>query len=110
MKVSLLTKYLITYAILAVLMLLVVSTLGRQLVLNELILHKARELYSEATNIAESQSGRYFESDAVLSDLYDTLTLVAYANQYGKPACDSKLRLSSLRTQVLRGKYFLQSV
>ena len=80
MKISLLSKYLITYAILAVLSLLVVTTLGRQLVLNDLIQHKARELYSEATHIADSQSRRYFQSDAVLSELYDTLTLAAYAN------------------------------
>ena len=81
MKISLLMKYLITYAILAVLSLLVVTTLGKQLVLNELTLHKARELYSEATHIAESQGRRYFQSEAVLNELYDTLTLVAYANE-----------------------------
>lgn len=116
MKVSLLTKYLITYAILAVLSLLVVSTLGRQLVLNELILHKARELYSEATNIAESQSGRYFESDAVLNDLYDTLTLVAYANEAsirvidpeGRELINTETKLNTENPHVIRNFDYLR--
>lgn len=80
MKVSLLARYLIAYAILAVLSLLVVTTLGKQLILNELTLYKANELYSEATNIAEKQGRRYFQSETVLNELYNTLTLVAYAN------------------------------
>lgn len=80
MKVSLLARYLIAYAILAVLSMLVVTTLGKQLILNELTLYKANELYSEATNIAENQGRRYFQSEAVLNELYNTLTLVAYAN------------------------------
>lgn len=80
MKVTLLARYLIAYAILAVLSMLVVTTLGEQLILNELTLYKANELYSEATNIAEKQGRRYFQSEAVLNELYNTLTLVAYAN------------------------------
>ncbi|MDO4805519.1 MAG: HAMP domain-containing sensor histidine kinase [Lachnospiraceae bacterium] len=80
MRVNLLAKFLIIYSILAVLSLLVVTTLGKQLVTDELTLHKARELYAEATHIADSQSGRYFQNEAVLSELYNSLKLVSSAN------------------------------
>ena len=62
MKKRLFLKFTAAYAILALLMFLVTTTLGRQLFYDRLVSDCAEKLYAEASVIAGSRASRYFHS------------------------------------------------
>ena len=80
MRRTLYWKFIFAYMILAILSLLVVTTLGRQLALNNLIISEADTMYAEASRIAAARGVRYFAESADLKDNYESLKIIADAD------------------------------
>ena len=81
MRRTLYWKFIFAYLILAILSLLVVTTLGRQLALNNLIISEADTMYAEASRIAAARGVRYFAESADLKDNYESLKIIADADE-----------------------------
>ena len=81
MRRTLYWKFIFAYMILAILSLLVVTTLGRQLVLNNRVKAEADTLYAEASRIADGHGVRYFVESANLRDSYENLRVIADADE-----------------------------
>ncbi len=77
MKRSLYAKFIITYVILAVLILTVVATLGSYLVEQELIRQEGHSLYEEANAVAMTDAANVFSRNTSPEELERTLRLVA---------------------------------
>ena len=77
MKKRLYLKFLSAYAILAVLMLFVVTTLGRQLFYDRAVRRAAEAYYTEANTIAGSSVLAYVQGNESLSQLHRSLSLIA---------------------------------
>ena len=80
MKKRLFLKFTAAYAILALLMFLVTTTLGRQLFYDRLVSDCAEKLYAEASVIAGSRASRYFQRTTTLEDLYENMLTIAASN------------------------------
>ena len=74
-------KFIFAYLILAILSLLVVTTLGRQLVENSRVRAEADTMYAEASRIAASHGVRYFIASADLKESYENLQTIAAADE-----------------------------
>ena len=81
MRRTLYWKFIFAYLILAILSLLVVTTLGRQLVENSRVRAEADTMYAEASRIAASHGVRYFIDSADLRDSYENLQTIAAADE-----------------------------
>lgn len=81
MRRTLYWKFIFAYLILAILSLLVVTTLGRQLVENSRVRAEADTMYSEASRIAASHGVRYFIASADLKESYENLQTIAAADE-----------------------------
>ena len=77
MKKSLFLKFIIAYAILAILFLFAASAMGPQLFQDRIVSSTAESLYSEATQIASQRASQIFSKSASLSDLYTNLKMIA---------------------------------
>ncbi|MBE5997108.1 MAG: HAMP domain-containing histidine kinase [Lachnospiraceae bacterium] len=77
MKRSIYTKFIITYVMLALIILTTVATLGSLLVDRELVSLRARHLYDEANGIATNNADTYFSLGGNLEDLFTSLKLTA---------------------------------
>ena len=77
MKRSIYVKFIITYVMLALIILTTVSTLGSLLVERELVSLRARHMYDEASGIANNNSNLYFSRAGNVSDLFTSLKLTA---------------------------------
>ena len=80
MKKRLFLKFTAAYAILALLMFLVTTTLGRQLFYDRLVSDCAEKLYAEASVIAGSRASRYFQRTTTIEDLYENMLTIAASN------------------------------
>ena len=80
MKKTLFLKFTAAYAILALLMFLVTTTLGRQLFYDSLVSDCAEKLYAEASVIAGSRASRYFQRTTTIEDLYENMLTIAASN------------------------------
>lgn len=81
MRRTLYWKFIFAYMVLALLSLLVVTTLGRQLVLNRLVKTAADTMYTEAVQIANTRGVRYFYDSTDLQEGYENLQVIAAANE-----------------------------
>ena len=81
MRRTLYWKFIFAYLILAILSLLVVTTLGRQLVENSRVRAEADTMYAEASRIAASHGVRYFIASADLKESYENLQTIAAADE-----------------------------
>ena len=81
MRRTLYWKFIFAYLILAILSLLVVTTLGRQLVENSRVRAEADTMYAEASRIAASHGVRYSIDSADLRDSYENLQTIAAADE-----------------------------
>ena len=81
MRRTLYCKFIFAYLILAILSLLVVTTLGRQLVENSRVRAEADTMYAEASRIAASHGVRYFIASADLKESYENLQTIAAADE-----------------------------
>ena len=81
MRRTLYWKFIFAYLILAILSLLVVTTLGRQLVENSRVRAEADTMYAEASRIAASHGVRYFIVSADLKESYENLQTIAAADE-----------------------------
>ena len=81
MRRTLYWKFIFAYLILAILSLLVVTTLGRQLVENSRVRAEADTMYAEASRIAASHGVRYFSVSADLKESYENLQTIAAADE-----------------------------
>lgn len=81
MRRTLYWKFIFAYLILAILSLLVVTTLGRQLVENSRVRAEADTMYAEASRIAASHGVRYFIDSADLKESYENLQTIAAADE-----------------------------
>ncbi len=77
MKRSIYLKFIVTYVMLALIILTMVSTLGSLLIERELVSLRARHLYDEANGIATENAGTYFSHGGDPSDLFTSLRLTA---------------------------------
>ena len=77
MKRSIYTKFIITYLMLALIILTTVATLGSLLIDRELVSLRARHLYDEANGIATGSADIDFSEDGNLTDLFTSLKLTA---------------------------------
>ena len=81
MRRTLYWKFIFAYLILAILSLLVVTTLGRQLVENSRVRAEADTMDAEASRIAASHGVRYFIASADLKESYENLQTIAAADE-----------------------------
>ena len=80
MRRRLYIKFILAYAVLALLFLLVVSTLGAQLVENRLVSQNSSSMYTTARELSKGKALTYLRSGADLSEAYDALKVVAEAS------------------------------
>lgn len=81
MRRTLYWKFILAYLILAILSLLVVTTLGRQLVENMQVKTISNSLYAEASRIASTRGTKYFNESAALVESYENLQILAAADE-----------------------------
>ena len=81
MRRTLYWKFIFAYLILAILSLLVVTTLGRQLTLNNRVRAEADTMYAKASRIADAHGVRYFALSADLRESYENLKTIADADK-----------------------------
>ena len=77
MRKSLFPKFILLYAVIALIAYFAAVTLGRQLILDRLTERRAGQLYSEASSLAADSSSLSFSKEADLDGTYRTLRTVA---------------------------------
>lgn len=77
MKNALYFKFVLAYAVLAIVGLILISTAGSAVIQRQILDSTGEELYKEATSLSYSQASQDYESASDLKDIYDICTALA---------------------------------
>ncbi len=90
MRKALYLKFIVSYVLLGLMGVFITASLGSQLIENQLVEHRAADLYEEATALSTQASILTIESDEELQEFYRTLTAVAAGSRADIRMIDAK--------------------